>query len=161
MAATITMKGCTSTNAATTADITAIMFRANDSVAVTTANPITIPGAGTAYSYEKWIRWECDVAPDNQCTSFKYWGPNSAPGTGLVIYAGTTDTGATPVVTDSAVATTQQDTNYTSGSELSIAGTLVNIDDLTDFLVLQLDVGTTAGVGDMTQQSHYYSYDEN
>lgn len=162
MAATITMRGCTGTNAGTQADITAITYRSNDSVVNDSNNPITIPSSGTNHSYEKWILWEVDVAPDNQCTNFKYWGPGTAPGTGLTVFAGTTATGVTPVNTDSTVATTQQDTNYSSsGSSLAISGTLAAIDDETDYLVLQLDVESTATQGDMTQQTYYYSYDEN
>jgi hypothetical protein len=162
MAATVVIRGCTSTNAATEATITALMFRSNDSVATDKSNPITIPAVATAYSYEKWIRWMLTAAPDTQCTNFKFWGPNAAPGTGLTIFAGTTDTGVTPVTTDSAVATTQQDTNYyESAHSLAVSGTLVNENDETDYVVLQLDVASTAGQGDMAQQTFYFSYDEN
>jgi len=162
MAATIEMQACTSTDAGTEATAAAITFRANDSADNNSDNPITIPGSGTTYSYEKWLRWKCTAAPDTQCTNFKFWGPNSTPGTGLVIYAGTTDTGVTPTDSDSSVATTRQDTNYyDSSNTLSIAGTLTTIGNETDYLVLQLDVGDTATQGDMTQQTMYYSYDEN
>jgi hypothetical protein len=162
MAATITIQGCTGENAATEATITGLMMRANDAVTVTKANPITIPAEGTAYSFEKWIRFKCTAAPDNQVANFKYWGPNTPPGTGLVLYAGTTDTGATPVATDSSVATTQQDTNYYDTSHtLAIGGTLTTEDDESDYLVLQLDVGSTASPGDIAQQTHNFSYDEN
>lgn len=161
MAATIIIQGCTGENAATEATITGLMMRANDSVAVTKANPITIPAEGTAYSYEKWVRFKCTVAPDNSVSNFKYWGPNTTPGTGLTLFAGTTDTGATPVATDSAVATTQQDTNYYDTSHvLAIGGTLTTEDQESNYLVLQLDVASTAGPGDIVQQTHNYSYDE-
>lgn len=163
MAATIIIKGCTGTDAATEATITAIMFRANDSVALTKANPIVIPAtAGTNYSYEKWIRWYCSVAPDTQCTNFKFWGPNAIPDTGLLIYDGTTNTGVTPITTVSTTATTRQDTNhYSLGTALSIAGTVTSGGEETDYLVLQLRVDETAGQGDMTQQTFNYAYDEN
>lgn len=162
MAATVTIQGCTGTNAATEATITALMFRSNDSVAVTTANPITIPTGSPVYSYEKWIRFKCTVAPAVQCTNFKFWGGSSVPGTGLKIYAGTTASGATPVNTASSVATTQQDTNYYDASHtLSISGTLVNVNDETNYLVTQLQVSSTASQGNMTQQTFNYSYDEN
>ena len=162
MAATITIQGCTGTNAATEAAITGLMMRSNDSVAVTKANPITIPGVGLARSFEKWIRFKCTVAPDNQVTNFKYWGPNTVPGTGLVLYVGTTDTGVTPTASDSSVATTQQDTTYYDSSNvLAITGTLTAEDQETNYIVLQLDVGTTAEPGDIVQQTHNYSYDEN
>lgn len=162
MAATITIQGCTGSAAGTEATITALMFRSNDAVTVTKANPITIPTGAAVYSYEKWVRFKCTVAPAVQCTNFKFWGGNSIPGTGLKIYAGTTASGATPVTTVSSVATTQQDTNYYDTShQLSIGGTLVNINDETDYLVTQLQVSSTATQGDMTQQTFNYSFDEN
>lgn len=162
MAATITIQACTGTNAATEATVTGIMHRANDSAATDKNNPVTIPSIGTARSYEKWLRFKCTVAPDTQVTNFKYWGPNTTPGTGVTVFVGTTDTGATPVATDSAVATTQQDTNYYDTSHtLAIPGTLTAENQETDYLVFQVDVGTTATPGDTTQQTQNYSYDEN
>ena len=162
MAATITIQCCTGVNAATEAAVTGVMMRSNDSAAVTKANPITISSVATVYSYEKWLRFKCTVAPDNLVSNFKYWGPNTTPGTGLTLLAGTTATGATPVNTESAVATVQQDTNYYDTSHvLAIAGDLDAENEETDYLVLQLAVGTTAGPGDIAQQTHNYSYDEN
>lgn len=161
MAATITIECCTGTNAGTEATVTGVMMRSNDSAAVTKANPITIPTGATVYSYEKWLRFKDTVAPDNQCTNFKYWGPNTIPGTGLLLNVGTTATGVTPVTTVSSVATTQQDTNYYDVShQLSIPGTLTSQNQETDYLVLQLAVANTAGPGDIVQQTHNYSYDE-
>ena len=162
MAATILIKGCVGTDAGTEATITSIMFRANDSVATDKSNPIVITSGETAYSYEKWIRWYCSVAPDTQCTNFKFWGAGSPPATGITVYAGTTATGATPVVTQSIVATTRQDTNYTSlATGLSIGGTLTATGEETNYLVLQLRVADTASQGDMPQQTYNYAYDEN
>ncbi len=162
MAATIKLMCCTGTNAGTENEVTGIMFRSNDSHATDKNNPITIPSSGTTHSYEKWLRWKCTVAPDTQCTNFKFWGPNSAPGTGLTIFVGTTSTAATPTDNDSTVATTQQDTNYYSqATALSIPGTLTAVNDETDYLVMQLDVASTASQGDMTQQTMNYCYDEN
>ena len=162
MAATIIIKGCIGADAGTEATIAAIMFRANDSVEVDKNNPITITTGVTTYSYEKWIRWYCSVAPDTQCTNFKFWGANAIPDTGLTVYDGTTDTGVTPVVTESAVATNRQDTtHYSLATALAISGTLTTETDETDFLVLQLRVTDTATQGDMTQQTYNYAYDEN
>lgn len=162
MAATIDLVCCTSTDAGTENSISDIMFRSNDSHLTDKNNPITIPASGTNYSYEKWLRWECTAAPDTQCTNFEFWGPDSTPGTGLTIYAGTTDTGVTPTDSDSSVATTQQDTNYyDSSNTLSISGTLTSVGNKTDYLVLQLDVADTASQGDMSTQTMNYAYDEN
>lgn len=162
MAATITIQACTGSNAGTENTVTGVMMRSNDSHLTDKNNPITIPTGATIHSYEKWLRWKCTVAPSTQCTNFKYWGPNTAPGTGLLLFVGTTASGATPVNTDSAVATTQQDTtHYSLATALSISGTLTTIGNETNYLVMQLDVANTAGQGDIAQQTHNYSYDEN
>ena len=168
MAATIKLMVCNSTNAGVETDITGagIDYITADNALNTSGNreayPITIPAVGTAYSYEKWLRWKCTVVPDTQCTNFKFWGPASVPGTGLILYVGTTDTGVTPVVTDSAVATVQQDTtHYDADHALAISGTLTLENDETNYLVMQLDVGSTAGQGNISQQEYGYSYDEN
>jgi hypothetical protein len=41
-----------------------------------------------------------------------------------------------------------------------VTGTLVNIDDETNYLVFQMDVTSAAAPGNITQQTHDYSYDE-
>ena len=168
MAATVKLMVCNSTDAGVETDITGtgIDFITADNALNTSGNrdayPITIPAAGTAYSYEKWLRWKCTAVPDTQCTNFQFWGPNTVPGTGLILYVGTTDTGVTPVVTDSSAAATQQDTNYyDTDNQLAIAGTLTLENDETDYLVMQLDVTSTAGQGNISQQEYSYSYDEN
>ena len=162
MSATIQLLVCTGANAATETVATGIMLRSNDSAATDKSNPIVVPSAGTSRSYEKWIRWKCTVAPSTQCTNFKYWGPSTTPGTGLTLFAGTTATGAAPSNSDSSVATTQQDTNYYDSSHtLAVSGTLTGTNQKTDFVVLQMDVISTASAGDIAQQTHNYSYDEN
>lgn len=169
MAATINLRVCTGTNASNenvgiSPNATAIAFRSNDVATYSdfTSNPITIPAAGTNYSYEKWLRFRCSVAPTTQVTNFKVWGPNTQPGTGLTLYWGTTATGATPVDTDSTIATIRQDTNfYSSATAINVSGTLTASGQATDFLVMQLDVGPTATQGNMAQQTYNYSYDEN
>lgn len=161
MAATITIQACTGTNASTETTVTGITMRANDSAVNDTANPIVVPSSGTARSYEKWIRFKCTVAPSASVSNFKYWGPNTVPGTGILLFVDTTDTGVTPVVTDSAIATDQQDTSYYSlATALSVPGTLTDVNDESDYLVFQMDVINTAEPGSITQQTHNYSYDE-
>ena len=162
MPATITLQVCNGLNAATESTVLGVMMRANDSAATDVANPITVPTGAPVYSYEKWLRFKCTAPPVTQVTNFKYWGPNSLPGTGLVLFAGTNATGVTPVTTASAVAVTQQDTNYYSaGTALGFGGTLVNINDESEYIVLQLQVSSTASQGNIAQQTHNYSYDEN
>lgn len=124
--------------------------------------PVTIPAAGTNYSYECWMRFKCTVAPSNMCENFKIWSSGSAVGTGLVITVNSTavTTYATPVNTDSNKGTRVDFATKGSGAKISVAGELNAIGEKTDFSVFQLEVGTTTSPGDMADQTVYYSYDE-
>lgn len=125
--------------------------------------PVTVPsGAGTNYSYECWLRFKCTAAPDNLCTDFKVWGPGTAIATGVVITINTdaVDTYVTPVDTESAQGTRGDLADHGTGAKIDVAGDLVNENDETDFLVLQLEVDNTAGAGDIPAPDFYYSYDE-
>lgn len=127
-----------------------------------TSNPITIPAAGFAYSYEKWLKFELGTTePDTQVTNFKFWGAGTEPEAGVVLdYYKTTSTYATP-----ALATTNSGytavSAATEGAKASIAGTLNTQGEATDYLVLMLEVSTGASQGNMAQQTYNYSYDEN
>lgn len=124
--------------------------------------PVSIPDVGTNYSYECWMRFKCTTAPSNQCANFKIWSSGSAVGTGVVITVNSdaVNTYDTPVITDSAKGTRVDFATKGSGSKVSIAGTLVNIGDKSDFSVFQLEVGSTAAPGNIADQTVYYSYDE-
>lgn len=160
MAATVTIRVYTSTNAATMSSaVTGIDFISDDnatnSLANRTANPIT---AGNR-SYEKWLKARVDAAPDNSVSNFKFWTDGTVQ-TETTLYVGTTATGATPVSTSSSVATTDA-TTYTSGSKLTWhSGSLTGIGDATDYLVLQLSTTASAAAGNWTQETLSYSYDE-
>lgn len=160
MAATITPRVFTGTNAATMSGaVTGIDYISADNATNSLANRQANPVTAGANSYEKWMKFRCDAPPTTSCTTFKFWGPGSAV-TGATFYAGTTASGATPVATNSSVATTDISTLTSSGAALSISGTLTTIGDLTAYLVLQMR--TTGGIspGAIAQQSYSYSFIE-
>ncbi len=137
------------------------LLSTNDNSA-TADSPVTIPGVGTNYSYECWMRFKIGAtAPDNQCTNFKIWSSGSAVGTGLVITVNTdaVTSFVTPVNTQSAQGTRASFATKDSSSKVAVGGTLVSTGDKSDFSVFQLEVGTTAGPGDVTYTVNY-SYDE-
>jgi hypothetical protein len=127
-----------------------------------TTNPITIPAAGFAYSYEKWLKFELGTTePDTQVTNFKFWGAGTEPEAGVVLdYYQTTSTYATPALATTNTAYTAVST-ATSGAKASITGTLNTQGEQTDYLVMMLEVSTGASQGNMAQQTYNYSYDEN
>jgi len=99
--------------------------------------------------------------PDTQVTNFQFWGAGTAPEAGVVLdYYKTISTYAEPeVVTTNAAYTAV--TGATEGTKASITGTLNTQGEVTDYLVMMLEVSTGASQGNMTQQTYNYSYDEN
>lgn len=164
MAATIKVQCCTGVDAATENEVSEISYLSDDSHLSTleerVAHPILIPQAGSDTSYEKWIRFKCTVAPDNQCTTFKIWLSTLPLDTGVQFFMKATDTGVTP--TDEPVEGNfnEIETGVYDSSDhaMAISGTLINIDDETDYVVSYLKVGTTAGQGNMTTETYNYSY---
>lgn len=123
---------------------------------------VSIPDAGTNYSYECWMRFKCTAVPSNQCDNFKIWSSGAAVADGLVITVNSdaVNTYATPVNTISTKGTRVDFADKDSGDKISIVGTLEDEDDETDFSVFQLAVDSSAAPGDMPDQTVYYSYDE-
>ena len=159
---------CTSTSAATEADCShnPCWLSADITSTNTTLYKLSEPqnvGDPANYSYECWVRLEVVTAPDNKVENVKWHGPNTQPALSggqpnekLTVYVGTTDTGATPVVTVSSVATTRQDTTYYSaGTALTIPcdtgdGWLDGVGEQTDFCVTQLKIEHGSGQGNIT-----------
>jgi len=160
MAATITIRVNTSTNAGTQSGaVTGIDFVSADNALNTLGNRTSNPITAGNNSYEKWLTARVDVAPDNGVTNFKFWTDGSVD-SNTTLYVGTTATGATPTASASSVATTDA-TTYTSGSKLTWdSASYTTVSDTTDFLVLQLQTTGSASAGDWTQETLYYSYDE-
>lgn len=160
MAATVTIRVNTSTNAGTQSGaVSGIDLisadNATNSPANRSANPIT---AGEK-SFEKWLTARVDVAPDNYVNNFQAWG-DGAVQSSTALYVGKTNSGVTPTNSDSTVATNAW-TNYTSTSQFAWHATnMTGVGSVTDFLVFQLDVNADAAAGNWTQETINYSYDE-
>ena len=168
MAATIVLMKCTGSSAATENDVTSIGIRltsVDDHSTAPASAPVTIPTSGTAYSYETWLRFKCTAAPDNQCTNFKVWSLGNAIQSGaakITINSDAVSAGVTPVNTVSSAGTRTDFVLRTSGTKIAVAGTLTSANDETDYVVLQLNVYSSATQGNVTQTSEFnFSYDEN
>lgn len=112
--------------------------------------PITVPGAGTNYSYELWQKLEVTaMGGSTKVDTIRHYS-SGAPGTGLAIStsanSGTPSNpaGATPVNTNSALATTSMPTS--DPGVATISGTLTTTGE-SGYVVSQCDVGTTATAG--------------
>lgn len=168
MAATIVLMACTSAAAVTETDVTAVGVRLislDDATTAPASAPITIPTANTAYSYERWLRFKCTVAPDNQCTNFQVWSLGTAIQSGaakITLNSTAVTAGVTPVNTVSSAGTRTDFVARTSGSKVAVAGTLTSADDESDYSVLQLEVYSSATQGNVSQVNEFnFSYDEN
>ena len=161
----------------TGASLTNLRFNVADDNDQDTGNPVPIPGAGTNYSYWKHIYLRCTTAPSVQCDNFKFYSDGAAMDTGTLIKVSTNevdndteydqaDTASEMVANHTGVTTSADVNNYTSGgSQLSM--TVVPGDNIidavseeTDYLVFQLEVGTTASPGQMTSKTMTIQYDE-
>lgn len=150
--------------------------RADDNVQ-DTSEPIPIPGAGTIYSYWKHIYLKCTTGPVTSCNNFKYYSDGAGMDTGVLIKVGTNAVandsdynvadGADEMVANHSGVDASADVNgYTSGgSQLALGvvpgdDVIDDVDEETDYLVLQLNVSSTASAGNITSKTHTFQYDE-
>ena len=136
-------------------------------------NPCVRPAAGTNYSYWKSLRLYASVAPDTAINNVKIYSDGGAPWTGCMIYVGDETTSTYDQATgagdsgDEMVANHSQETGktdfftYTSGATKSVSGSIgAATGDISDYVVLQLDIGTTAVGGAQAAETATWQYDE-
>lgn len=141
---------------------TSYLIPIDDALAPKVGNPIEVPGVGTSYSYEVYIRLRCDLAPNDRCENFKAWYNSGIPSEGQDI-----------TVNESVVSDYQPPSNIASvrGSRVSfknknfvsnavlLDGVLQNVGDYTSYLVFQLEVSSIADTGSFSA-SYTVQYDE-
>jgi hypothetical protein len=167
MAATCNIKVCTGTNAATesSGDAANLNFMATDaydsSGSSYQSNPIVVPGSGNAYSYERWFRAEF-TGTFNAITNVKYYkSAGTLSDAALIINAGESASGVTPVVTASSIATGAVPTSSGSAIDITPSGGIDTSGDETDYGVMQLVVPyTVVTPGDIGSQTITLMYDE-
>jgi len=164
----------------------ALRFKTADNPTIDTVNPVPIPAAGTNRSYIKSIYVRCDVAPDTQIDNFRLYSDGGGFGTGITTYVGdqfpvknsgsssgyalatgTPGTTGTEMTVNNTDVTTKTDLfTFTSGSpmtgpSISEAGSIINLAaETTNYVILQVDVGTTATPGNKTDETLTFLYDE-
>ncbi len=194
MAATMSIRfdfGGTDTAPGTEQDVDAlgpprIRFKTADDATIDTANPIPVPGAGTAYSYWKQMYLYCDNPDGNSIDNVKFfsdgtisWGTgvtlmvgdetptkNSGSDAGYEVATGTPGTTGDEMVAAHAGLTGSTDAaGLTSGSPLTVsiseAGSVINLAaETSDYVILQTNVATTAGAGLTNTETLTFQYDE-
>jgi hypothetical protein len=168
MAATVTLRAYTGTNAATeSAAITGIDFisadNATNSLANRQANPVTV---GTN-SFSKHLRLKIDSGIINSVGNVKFWTDGSGQANvGLRAKLAVGTGGASPGTGDSTPSATALTGDadaytYTSGSKGTWdSATYTTNTHVTKALVLQLQPTVSATAGNWTQETLNYSYDE-
>lgn len=129
------------------------------------SNPITASdSANQGRSYEVWLRAHF-TGTFNKIDNLQFWmSTNFSPSTGLTVYWKGNNAGsyATPVNTDSSVATATVPTSDPGTANVSIGTSLsgnLTSAGYSDYIVLQLDVATTAASGDTSLATFTLQYD--
>jgi hypothetical protein len=166
MAATVSVKQAVGAGPTATT-ITNLRFNTDDTVNPGTTNPLVKPSAGTNRSYWKTVYLNADTTPSGTINNVKIYCDGAIGWTGCTLYIGSTGTyteaTGTPGTTgnDSSVATAAI-TNYTSGAPKSLTGTISNPSTgrITDYVVMQVDVSTSAVAGTLSAETLTFQYDE-
>lgn len=113
--------------------------------------PLTIPGAGTTYSYEVWHRLNVTaMGGSTRIYTIRHYTVSAAPATGVALYTSANTTtpsnisARTPVTTNSSDATNSFPT--TDPADDNISGDLSST-GTSGWVVTQADIGTSATAG--------------
>lgn len=143
-------------------------FKDVDNATASNYNSYPIVASDTANqgrSFEVWLRGKFS-GTFNNIDNLQFWrSTDFSPSTGLTIYWKGNNVGAyqTPVKTDSTVATSTIPTADPGTANVSIGGSLsgaITAPGYSDYIVLQLDVATTATPGDTSLAVVTLQYDE-
>ena len=160
-------------------------FKTADDATIDLVNPIPIPTAGTKYSFWKQIYLLCSTAPVTQVDNIKFYTDGGGFGTGVELKAGDEtptktnalntgyevatgtpgDTGDEMVAAHAGLTGSTDAFTYTTGSPLSVsiteAGNIINLQNETsDYVILQMEVISTASPGTLSSETLTFRYDE-
>ena len=151
-------------------NLTLRMKQADDDTQDATA-PIPVPSSGKAYSWRKTFLFVANTAPDNAISNLRFFSDGASLGTGRKIMFARSSSYVQATATDAAatIGSTDVSTLTASSPETIQAGNLVLSTDsfpssggsLQEFVMLQLEVGTTATAGNSSAaMTLSYRYDE-
>lgn len=145
------------------------LFNFMDSISRTPGDYSTYPitasdTADQGRSYEVWLRAHM-TGTFNKIDNFQFWrSTDFSPNTGLTLYwkGNNAGTFVTPVKVDSTIATAGVPTSDPGTANVSIGGSLsgnLTATGFSDYIVLQLDVASTAASGDTSLAVFTLQYD--
>jgi len=167
MAATVSVKQCVGTGPTATT-ITNLRFNTDDTVNPGTTNPMVKPSAGINRSYWKTVYLNADDSPSGTINNCKVYCDGTISWTGATVYLGSTGTYAQATGTegtagdDSSVATADITTFSASASAKQLTGSIDNpaTGKITDYVVMQVDLSTSAVAGTFAAETLTFQYDE-
>jgi len=164
-----------------------IRFKTADDATIDTNNPIPIPTSGTKYSYWKQIYMKCTTAPSTKVDNVKFYTDSGGFGTGITVKVGTEtpdkhsgaggndnyeiatgtpgDSGNEMTAGHAGLSGSSDAFGYTSASPktLTISEDSFQIDaigEMTDYLIFQMEVISSASPGDLANETWTIKYDE-
>lgn len=160
--------------------VTNLRFNNEDTNDQDLLSPVTIPGAGTAWSFWKQIYLKCTTAPATQVDNVKIYTDGALGwGAGVTVYVGdelpVKNSGSSAgydvatvgedIVNHTDVITKTSLFTFTSAAPKSLtiseAGAIINATlETCNYIVLATEVGTTGTSGLKTAETATYSYDE-
>lgn len=166
MAATVVVKQSIGT-APTNTTITNCRFNTDDTVNPGTTNPLVKPAAGTNRSYWKTVYLNADSSPSGTINNCKIYSDGTIGWTGCTLYVGSTGsysqaTGTPGTSGDDSSVATADIAGFTSGAPKSLTGEIDNpsTGKITDYVVMQVDLSTSAVAGTLAQETLTFQYDE-
>ena len=155
---------------------TNVRFKLADNNTQDANNPCVVPSAGTNRSFWKVIALYCSVAPDTAINNVKLYSDGALPWTGCTIYVGDEEPATYSQATGGATSGDEMVANYggggvitaktdlftyTSGSTKSITGSISYVTGkITNYVVLQVDITSSAGAGVQAAETLTWQYDE-
>ncbi len=161
-----------------------IRFKTADDPTIDANNPIPIPASGTKRSFWKHIFLKATAGPFTQIDNVKFFTDGTGFGTGITVFVGD----ETPIKTSVSTAGYDQATGmvgddgdeltthtnitaktdaftFTSGTPKSVtigeAGAIIDaVGETTNYVIGQMDVASTAGPGDLPNETWTFQYDE-
>lgn len=137
-----------------------IRFKNADDASVNLSDPMVIPTSGSDWSYEKWARLNVS-GTFTQIENLKaYTDGSNGLGTGVNAWYKTASSYSTPSQPTSSSGLTDLFT-ATSGSPINLGnGPYTSAGDIGSYLVMSLEVQSTASSGVTPSETLTFSYDE-
>jgi hypothetical protein len=137
-----------------------VRFKNADNSTVDLNNPMVKPGAGSDWSFEKWLRMNVSGGTYTQITNVKVYTDGSSGWTGVNLWAKAVASYATPAEGTASTGYTNAFT-YTSGAALSLgAGPFTSTGEKGDHAVLLMEVTSTATGGVLAAETLTLAWDE-